>query len=356
MSTRFYFPTADAAAVSPSFDSGWTYTAEAVRRAMTTTRPTAASGFGATIGPWSGTAGDKALDRQYVSGPLAAQRISGTVKAYFSAFQGDNADNVDQGILKIAVVSRDGATLRGTLLALGSHGPTTELIGGSLRNKAFADGDALDDLVIEEGDRLVVELGWSNSTAGTTPEATIFYGGTSGLSDAEESEAVFVARVGWLEFSDDLVFESDPRVTHWRDERKAIEADFEAGWDEYTPIQRENVVYTPTLTAPYVALSIRRADEAEQISLGSSPEHRYFGVVYVQCFSLGNRGPAVAEALADRACGIFMQSDGRRRQITSGSYGRITYGVPVISDTKMTGGYWAVTVAVPYHRDQTFSQ
>ncbi len=146
-------------------------------------------------------------------------------------------------------------------------------------------------------------------------------------------------------------------VTQLRDERKAIEAMFNTAWafSGATPIKWENVESPELLTQDHVALSIRRAG-GEQISLGSSPEHRYYGIVFIQVFSRSGLGVEAVEAYADFATAAFIQSDGRQKQISSGSTGRITFGLPEVDDEpRMSGGFYTLTVAVPFHRDQTLS-
>ena len=64
------------------------------------------------------------------------------------------SDNVDQIICKIAVVSADGLTVRGTLLAIGI-GPTGEFLSNtSHRNKTIADGNSLGSVAAQDGDYL----------------------------------------------------------------------------------------------------------------------------------------------------------------------------------------------------------
>jgi hypothetical protein len=144
-------------------------------------------------------------------------------------------------------------------------------------------------------------------------------------------------------------------VTHWRDERKAIEAHFNTGWAGATTIQWENVEPAEVLTSAHVALSIRRG-EGQQVSLGDSPDLRFVGVVAVQIFGPSGQGPAPVELLADKAAGIFMGTNGKRLQIASGSEGLITFGIPSVSETKKSGGFWTLTVMVPFTRDQRITQ
>lgn len=211
MASRFYFPASTAAEVSPAFDAAWTDTSEAARRMLSEFKGSSAITGGTRIGPLSGTAGHSGLDRQYVSRSLAAQTISGTVKMYLQVRENNATDNVDQLQLCITVVSGDGSTVRGTLLSKGNYGPTAEFVStlGTFRNKAGADGDSLSSVNALAGDRIVVEIGYSNSTAGTTPEAEARWGEVG--TDLAENETDTSANPGWIEFSGTIA------MFEWRD-------------------------------------------------------------------------------------------------------------------------------------------
>lgn len=199
MATRLYLPLDTAAPVNPGFGV-WNYTSEAVRRLLARTKGSSAITIGTRVGPWTATAGQKALDRQYVSDPLSAQTISGTVAMQLMVREYATADNVNQLILLIKVVSKDGGTLRGTLLALGNYGPTLEFISNAThRNKTGADGDTLTPVDAQEGDRIVVEIGYCNSVAGTTPEASAKFG--ENATDLPVNETQTTNGAGWIEFS-----------------------------------------------------------------------------------------------------------------------------------------------------------
>lgn len=218
MATRFYFPLDTAADVSPGFDSGWNYTTEALRRKMVTAKGASAITVGTQVGPW--TAGQipehRALDRQYVSAPIAAQTLSiSTVKGQLMVREYAVQDNVDKIILMAKVVSNDGGTVRGTLFAIGSGGLAGEFINNlSHRNKTLADGDATLLVVAEAGDRIVVELGYEG-TSTATPEASAKWG--EDATDLPEEETQTTNGAGWIEFGFDVVFEATVLAT-----RKAL--------------------------------------------------------------------------------------------------------------------------------------
>lgn len=196
--TRFYLHAAAAAptGVAPTVDAAWTDTNELVRRSMTTAQDVDAIANGTQI-DW--TAGAVAVDRQYISPPIHAGTIAGSVKCYIRAAELQAGDNASQR-LGIRVVSPDGATVRGTLLAVGFYGTAAELAGSSvLTNRAYANGDALSSVAALEGDRIVVELGYSDA-AGSAPDAFASYGSTA-ASDLPEDETTATALRPWFQLT-----------------------------------------------------------------------------------------------------------------------------------------------------------
>ena len=140
---------------------------------------------------------DTCLIAQFVSEPIGAQTVQGTVKSYVLAAESVSIDNVyDHIVLK--VVHGDGSAVRGTLLALGEHGPGTEL-NSSQRTKNVADAAALTPVIAVDGDRIVLELGFIG--LGSSPTARYYIGAPSGVGDAPEAESGGTLLDGWLEFS-----------------------------------------------------------------------------------------------------------------------------------------------------------
>lgn len=160
----------------------------------------------------SGTANEKVLDALFVSPPLAAQTISGTVAMQMLVRELVSTDNVDRVIVGIRVISEDGSTTRGTLLTPANYGTTSEFLDTGYRNKtAITAGTALTPVTAQLGDKLVIEVGYSNSTAGTTPQASSSIGDDSTLPDLGINETE-TSGVSWIEFSQPLYFDGDDIV------------------------------------------------------------------------------------------------------------------------------------------------
>lgn len=210
MATRLYFASTTAGEVTPVANGAWGFTSEAlVRKLVNGGKSNTALAIGAQIGPW--TAGQSALDRRYVSAPLEAQTINGTVAMQLMTREYATADNTTSR-LEVYVVSRDGQTVRGTLLAINQYGPATEYVNNvTHRNKTYADGDAIGAVVAQKGDRIVVCVGHTDA-AGSTPEGSCKFGDPTGTADLPVNETQTTDGVGWIEFSGNLVFEP-PAVT-----------------------------------------------------------------------------------------------------------------------------------------------
>jgi hypothetical protein len=201
MATRLYGVPSTAAPVSPGFGA-WTTTAGAVRRSLSLSKSGTAEQR-TNVAVTSGS-GNNALAFQLVSEPLdGAQTITGTVTIVTRGRELATQDNIGARVRTIKVYSNDGNTLRGTLLALGNHSVTTEL-GTSLAGYPAANAQALSSVSAQNGDRIVVELGYGMTTTGTTPLYDMSIGGTG--TDHANSEGDGTGTIPWVEFSQNLTF------------------------------------------------------------------------------------------------------------------------------------------------------
>jgi hypothetical protein len=205
MATRFYLPSTGVADVSPvfTFQASWSQTTNADRLKCVTSRINSAMTSKTQAG--INTAGSRILVRQYISDPISAQTISaGTVKGTIRVLESAANDNVDQVICKICVISNDGSSLTGTILNLGSYGPTAEF-NTSLRAKRIADGDATTQVVANANDRILIELGYANTATGTSVSADMNFGDNS-ATDLGDNETDTAANNPFLELSQTITF------------------------------------------------------------------------------------------------------------------------------------------------------
>jgi hypothetical protein len=205
MTTRIFLPASGAAAVNPAFDGAWEKTADADRLECVTVRIN--SGFASKTSSENAAASPyDFLTRQYVSKPLAAQDISGTVKGQVKCLESSSQADFCRALV-VKVVSPDGQTLRGTLV---SHFPgalASEYSSTGLTNRYFPPaGTPLTPVTVQAGDRLVIEVGTrSFNTSSTNRTATHRFGDAS-VTDLPENESETQDYNPWLEFSQTLTF------------------------------------------------------------------------------------------------------------------------------------------------------
>ena len=206
MASRLYFPETEAAAVSPTISAtDWEHINTLRRRLLTSPDSSTLTTTAYTPDAADHLVNGDAHHRQYVSDPLPAQNISGSVKAQFQCLEANAANNLFL-TLKIFVVSEDGATIKETLLAI-TRDSTNEL-ATSLTNRNFP-STALTAADIEEGDRIVVEvgLGGTPTAAGGTQghNGSLRWGcNASGGDLAENDTETGTTFRPWIEFTDNI--------------------------------------------------------------------------------------------------------------------------------------------------------
>ncbi len=213
--TRFYFTSVFTAPVSPAYDAGWGRTSSAVRRLLVNTKQGEAivAGKGATLPNIAGVSdpGANALIRQYVSDTLAAQTIStsATLSSQLMMRETSNAHNIDAARCVCYVVSNDGLTVRGTLLAIGQSGTTGNEFTNQVAQRnatVITGGTAVQNSInVQAGDRLVFEIGGYSSLGGTgTPVVNCKVGDLA--TDLPVDDTQTTDGAGWLEISSGLEF------------------------------------------------------------------------------------------------------------------------------------------------------
>lgn len=218
MATRLYASSIDVpknfgSAITPAFDGNWSSTNNMSRFAL----HTAHTGSGLTTlqrTKTSSTRQNLGLI-QLVSGPLEASQAittADTVRAVFEARQ--NVTGADcSSKMSVRVVSQDGATVRATLLALDTVTTNINEWGTTASSKLFprmVDADplkTLSDYTTQDGDRIVVEIGFlTANTNFTTSQGRITIGDPIGVNDFGYGNSLTGTHVGWVEFSMNLVF------------------------------------------------------------------------------------------------------------------------------------------------------
>ena len=199
--TRIYLPSTGTNAVSPAFGGWGDTTTGAPDRIRCVTKKIGTTMIGESFTSGGGGPGNTTyLNRQYVSDPIAAQTISGTVKGQVRGT--DNTATVYSAIL-IRVVSNDGSTVRGTLLALTAGANDYP---AALTNRYTPASTALAAVTAQNGDRIVIEIGISKTAGGAKVISQSF--GDDSATDLPENETETLAYNPWIEFSQNIIFPS----------------------------------------------------------------------------------------------------------------------------------------------------
>lgn len=203
MATRFYLPSTGAADVTPLTPAGWSETTGFDILNCVTTRISSAMTNKQRVTGLT-AAGTRCCLRQYISAPIAAQSISGTIKGTVRALESAANDNINVVSSHIWVSSYDGLINRGDLLVIGDYGPVAEF-NTSLRAKRIADGDSVSTVVALGGDRIIIELGYGSTVGGTSISGSLNFGDDS-ATDLGDNETDTAANNPFVEFSQTLLF------------------------------------------------------------------------------------------------------------------------------------------------------
>ena len=208
MATRLFFPLTEPSEIQPAVDAGWEDTDGVLRRRLSQTKGASTLTDGTSIG-W--TAGQDAIDRQYISDPMDSgiSFSAATCKCQIMVKESALNDNVTSR-MGARILSRDGTTVRQTLFAVANFGPTTEYNTAN-RNKTFADGDTVTgSYTTVDGDRLCIEIGHSDAS-GASIAATSNWGENG--TDLAENETATSGNP-WIEFSNTITFQAEPPKPH----------------------------------------------------------------------------------------------------------------------------------------------
>lgn len=216
MATRLYYGYSAVPTVSPAFDGSWEATGSAVRRWLVNKKdPTNVAALeslavATTLNSPAGAV--DVLIAQYVSSPLSgAQTISGAIKSIIRA-QESNAAADMRAQCVIWVMKSDG-TSRGTLIATDTSALSNEF-NTSLRDIKYpkgwtGSGTTPTSVAAQDGDRIVVELGYrKHENATTSRTGTLSLGNPEG-TDCPEDETTTTANTPWIEFADTLTFQGN---------------------------------------------------------------------------------------------------------------------------------------------------
>lgn len=210
MATRFYFGNSTFAAVNPTPNGGWLHAFSGDEYKLLTTPDSSTL---ATV-DYSPDAGDdlvdgEAMNRMYVSDPLAAQSIlEQTVKIQMQGNENNNGNNCSL-TWHVWLVSNNGTTWRANLIDIqrdSNEFPTTLVNRGDT-------GTTPVSISVTDGDRIVVEVGiggWPTAAGGTQGHnGDLRFGCNASSGDLPENDTeTGTTYRGWIEFANTLTFQS----------------------------------------------------------------------------------------------------------------------------------------------------
>lgn len=209
MSTRIYLSSTISAPISPLISSEWEVNEASYKWCNHVKQNTSATSFYILNPPIYTPTPFNVCALVFITDSLEAQTINGTVKGQIRVRQPKEGDEWCRAIL-IKVVSEDGSVERGTLL---SHFPETLVSEWdyywSVNRKFPPSETALNQVSVQNGDRIIIELGcrsWSNGFTQGFVCGNIEIGDDN-ETDLPEDEVSFAYDYNpWIEFSADIQF------------------------------------------------------------------------------------------------------------------------------------------------------
>lgn len=207
MATRIYFPSTGAASITPAYDAGWESTGFAASRLQAVTTKIDSAMATTTIDDTS-NADQDVLIRSWIleEGLRAEPIVAQVVKIQFRCLEGAFATLKLAWLIK--VVSPDGLTIRGTLVASGGAPKRDGTnMATSLTNRG--DSTTCAEVIPEAGDFLVFEIGAGGTSAGSGHDPALRYGDVA-ASDLPEDDTTTTDDNPWIEFANDILFGTPP--------------------------------------------------------------------------------------------------------------------------------------------------
>lgn len=214
MATRFYLHNAAAPYTPATIRGAWDNSASAVTKAIDASHHPINSITSVTVAETSTDTEWDVLLYRGVSGPLKAGTIgTGTVNLCVGVDTSNAAADMHWHV-HIYVTQGDSDTPRGTLLDNYRESAGTNEWPSTDQGWALNAAASLSSLAVSDGDRLVVELGYTARNASATSYSGELYYGSGRLADLAASDTVNYATYnGWIEFSETLTGTATNRVS-----------------------------------------------------------------------------------------------------------------------------------------------
>jgi hypothetical protein len=215
MASRFYIHNANAPYTPATIRGAWDSTGSAVVKRLEAAKEGSVTTITSiAVAETNATDEYDVLLLRAISGPLKAATIgTGTFDLVLGALEANTDANFHWHV-HIYVTQGDSDTVRGTLLSDYRESAGTNEWPTTAAGHGLNAAQSLSSVAVSDGDRLVIELGYTARNTHTTSRAgTLWYGiGNVNYDDLAVSGDETTLR-GWVEFSEDLAFTTDARVT-----------------------------------------------------------------------------------------------------------------------------------------------
>jgi glucose/arabinose dehydrogenase len=201
--TKFYLNLNTAAAVSPTFNAGWTINTGASRFEMSPVKDGSALTT-RTTGNVTGVTSGKYLGDQWVSAPLAAQTIAtGNVTGQVKLNISSTTSASGNGYAYLRIINTDGTVAS----EVGNVATATALAQTTATNRLFTIPIA-SAITITAGQRICIEVGWSYNITTAVTRTFAFNRGSSSASDLTTPDnASTAANNAWFQFPQTILFQ-----------------------------------------------------------------------------------------------------------------------------------------------------
>jgi len=210
--TRFYLTNQSLPDTLPAFAAGWEQTSAPAFRSLASERKlwTPLKDYVAVNS--SAVASRDVLVAQFISRPIRAGTIDGTIKGLIRCLESAAANDM-RAQVTVRVFASDLVTVRGTLIDFNAGALSNEFATGTLTNRKFplnwsGLGQAVTTVVAQDGDHVVLEIGYRIHAATSSVSATFRFGDAANL-DLAENEVDTNDYAAWIELSAGLVFLDD---------------------------------------------------------------------------------------------------------------------------------------------------
>lgn len=201
--TTFYLSASLVPGPSPAFQAAWNVTTGGARRMMKPVKD-ASTIASVTSGQTGAAAVRKVLIRQFVSEPLAAQTLNGTLTGQIRFNMSSVTSVTGQGFVYFRIINADGtvASEVGTM--------TTTDLTTTLTNRTLI-ALTLSSVAVTAGQRFAIDVGWNFATGSTTTITATGSFGSSSATDLAVDNTTTTANNPFIKFSQTIIFQNPSR-------------------------------------------------------------------------------------------------------------------------------------------------